>query len=160
MSAAYRLDRTQFVPRPREEVFAFFSDARNLERITPQFLHFHVLNAGSTAVHEGMLIDYRLRVFGVPLRWQSKIESFEPGEQFVDVQVRGPYRSWRHLHEFHDVPGGTQMIDCVEYELPWGPLGRLAHALFVRRTLKKIFDYRQHQIERLFIRPLAHSAFE
>jgi ligand-binding SRPBCC domain-containing protein len=160
MSARYRLDRTQFVPRPREEVFAFFSDARNLERITPEFLSFRVLNAGSTAVREGMRIDYRLKLCGVPFRWQSLIEAFAPGERFVDVQIRGPYRCWRHLHEFHDVPGGTQMIDCVEYELPLGPLGKLAHALFVRRTLNKIFDYRQHQIERLFIRPLAHSAVE
>ncbi|HUY92015.1 MAG TPA: SRPBCC family protein [Pirellulales bacterium] len=158
MNRSYRLERKQFVPRSRDAVFAFFSDARNLQRITPEFLHFHVLNAGSTAMHEGMRVDYRLRLFGIPLHWQSLIESFEPGKQFVDVQIRGPYRRWRHLHEFGDVPGGTQMIDRVDYEMPLGPLGALAHSLFVRRTLDKIFDYRQHQVERIFIRPLVHSA--
>lgn len=158
MIRSYRLERTQFVPRPREEVFGFFSDARNLERITPEFLHFHVLNAGPTAVYAGMRIEYRLRLFGIPFRWQSLIESFEPGARFVDAQTRGPYRSWRHLHEFRDAPGGTQMRDRVDYELPLGPLGAPAHALFVRRMLDKIFDYRQHQVERIFIRPLTPSA--
>ncbi|HVX60871.1 MAG TPA: SRPBCC family protein [Pirellulales bacterium] len=150
MSNWHRLERTQFVARPREEVFAFFSDARNLEQITPAFLQFRVLNEGATGVHAGMLIDYRLKLFGIPLRWQSQIEAFEPGEQFVDVQLRGPYRTWRHLHEFRDAPGGTQMIDRVDYALPFGPLGSLAHALFVRRTLGKIFDFRREKIEELF----------
>jgi ligand-binding SRPBCC domain-containing protein len=150
MSNCYRLERTQFVARPREEAFAFFSDARNLEQITPAFLHFRVLNEGATGVHAGMLIDYRLKLFGIPLRWQSQIEAFEPGEQFVDVQLRGPYRVWRHLHEFRDASGGTQMIDRVDYALPLGPLGSLAHALFVRRTLGKIFDFRREKIEELF----------
>lgn len=150
MSRNYRLERSQFVPRPRDEVFAFFSDVKNLERITPEFLHFHVLGEGSTGVHAGMLIDYRLKLFGVPLHWQSRIESFQPGEQFVDVQLRGPYRRWRHLHEFRDAPGGTLMLDQVDYELPLGPLGSLAHALFVRRTLGKIFDFRREKIGELF----------
>lgn len=150
MSGNYRLERTQFVPRPRDEVFAFFSDARNLEKITPEFLQFRVLNEGPTGVHAGMLIDYRLKLFGIPFRWQSQIESFEPGEQFVDVQLRGPYRRWRHVHEFREAPGGTQMFDRVEYALPFGPLGSLAHALFVRRTLGKIFDFRREKVEKLF----------
>ncbi len=150
MSRSYRLERTQLVPRPREEVFAFFSDAKNLEQITPAFLQFHVLNEGSTGVRAGMLIDYRLKLFGLPFRWQSQIASFEPGKQFVDVQLRGPYRSWRHLHEFRDVPGGTQMLDRVEYELPFGPLGSLAHVLFVRRTLGRVFDFRREKIEEIF----------
>lgn len=158
MTRSYRLERTQFVPRPRDEVFAFLSDARNLELITPKSLHFRVLNAGPTAVRAGMRIDYRLRLFGIPFRWQSLIETCEPGERFVDLQTRGPYRRWRHLHEFRDAPGGTQMLDCIDYELPLGPLGAPAHALFVRRTLDKIFDYRQHQIERIFIRPLTPTA--
>lgn len=150
MNRAYRLERTQFIPCPREEVFAFFSDARNLEHITPEFLQFHVLNEGPTDVYSGMLIDYRLKLFGVPFRWQSRIESFEPGRRFVDVQLRGPYRLWHHVHEFADVPGGTQMRDCVDYELPLGRLGQLAHALFVRRTLEKIFDFRRQQIAERF----------
>jgi len=156
MSRLYRLERTQFVPRPREEVFAFFSDAKNLERLTPAFLHFRVHNAGPTAVHAGTLIDYKLKLFGLPLRWQSRIDSFEPGRQFVDIQLRGPYRSWRHLHEFSDAPGGTQMLDQVDYELPLGPLGSLAHAVFVRRTLGKIFEFRRAQVEELFGKTAMH----
>jgi ligand-binding SRPBCC domain-containing protein len=150
MSRVYRLERTQFVPSPREQVFSFFSDARNLERITPEFLQFHVLNNGDTGIHEGMLIDYKLKLFGLPFRWQSRIEAFEPGCRFIDVQLRGPYRRWRHLHEFADVPGGTEMRDCVDYEMPLGPLGQLAHALFVRRTLGKIFDFRREKVEEIF----------
>ncbi len=150
MNRVYRLERTQFIPCPREQVFSFFADARNLERITPEFLQFHVLNDGDTGVREGMLIDYRLKLFGLPFRWQSRIEAFEPGCRFIDVQLRGPYRRWRHLHEFADVPGGTEMHDYVDYELPLGPLGQLAHALFVRRTLGKIFNFRQQEIARRF----------
>jgi hypothetical protein len=153
MSGIYRLKREQFVPRSREEVFAFFCDAKNLERLTPAFLHFRVLNAGPTAVDAGMLIDYQLKLFGLPFRWQSRIDSFEPGRRFVDVQLRGPYRSWRRLHEFTDAPGGAQMLDQVDYELPLGPLGSLARALFVRRMLSKIFDFRREKIEELFGTP-------
>lgn len=158
MSRVYRLERTQFIPCPREQVFGFFSDARNLERITPEFLQFHVLNDGDTPVHEGMLIDYTLKLFGMPFRWQSRIEAFEPGRRFVDVQLRGPYRRWRHLHEFTDVPGGTEMRDCVDYELPLGRLGQLAHAFFVQRTLGKIFDFRQQEIARRFAKPSSPTA--
>jgi ligand-binding SRPBCC domain-containing protein len=108
------------------------------------------------AVGEGATLDYRIRLFGVPMRWQSLIESFEPCVRFVDVQRRGPYREWRHWHEFRDARGGTMMADRVEYRMPLGPLGSLAHALFVRRTLKKIFDYRREAIEKIFeTRPAA-----
>jgi ligand-binding SRPBCC domain-containing protein len=147
----HRLVRTQIVPRPREEVFEFFSDAKNLEQLTPDFLRFHILLADPHAlVFEGMLIDYRLRLGGVPLRWQSRIESFDPPRKFIDVQTRGPYRSWRHVHTFEETAGGTRIIDDVDYELPLGLLGWLAHAMFVRRTLERIFDYRQAAVERLF----------
>lgn len=150
MGRTYQLKRTQFIPRPRDEVFAFFCDARNLERITPEFLHFHILLSEPARVHAGMTIDYRLRLFGLPFHWRSRIESFEPGVRFSDVQLRGPYRRWHHLHEFTDVEGGTQMFDRVEYEMPLGPLGTLAHALSVRRTLERIFDYRREAIARQF----------
>lgn len=146
----YILRRSQFVGHPPDEVFAFFSDARNLERITPQFLRFKVLSASSAAVREGTLIDYRLRLWGVALKWQSRIECFEPGRQFVDVQTRGPYRRWRHTHTFEEAPGGTRIVDEVHYELPFGPLGALAHAMFVQRMLRKIFDYREQAIAKIF----------
>jgi ligand-binding SRPBCC domain-containing protein len=151
MTHAYRLVRSQTVPRERNEVFGFFSDAKNLEQITPDFLKFHVLSAAAHApVFEGMLIDYRLRLSGVPFRWQSRIESFDPPHRFVDVQTRGPYRSWRHVHTFEEIAGGTSIVDEVDYELPLGFLGSVAHALFVRRALERIFEYREATVRRLF----------
>ncbi|HVZ89821.1 MAG TPA: SRPBCC family protein [Polyangia bacterium] len=100
----------------------------------------------------GAIIEYRLSLFRFPFRWRTVIEVFEPGSRFIDVQANGPYALWRHLHEFVDVPGGTMIRDRVEYALPLGPLGELAHALFVRRQLEQIFDYRRSVIERDFAR--------
>lgn len=145
-----RLERVQRVPRPLDEVFAFFEDARNLEAITPPFLRFRILTSPPITMSAGALIDYRLHLFGVPLRWRTRIESYEPGRSFVDVQIAGPYRLWRHLHEFTPVPGGTEIRDRVDYTLPFGPLGRLVHRAFVKRTLARIFDYRRDTIDRLF----------
>lgn len=98
----------------------------------------------------GALLDYELRLFGVPLRWRALIEAFEPESGFTDVQLVGPYRSWRHSHAFVEVAGGTEMRDVVVYELPFGWLGRLAHALLVRRTLERIFEHRRRAIAALF----------
>jgi len=146
----YRLERTTFIPRPRSEVFAFFSDAANLERITPSSLKFHIITPQPIAMHAGTLIDYELRLHGIPLRWRTLIETFDPPNGFSDLQLRGPYRLWRHHHTFEDAPGGTTMNDRVDYELPFGPLGTLAHALFVRRSVNQIFDYRTQVIRDLF----------
>jgi hypothetical protein len=143
------LERSQLVPRPRAEVFAFFADAHNLEAITPSFLRFRILTPAPIAMAPGTLIDYRLQLAGVPLSWRTRIEAFTPGERFVDVQLRGPYRRWHHLHTFEDAPGGTRVRDRVEYVLPFGPLGTLAHALVVRRALARIFDHRAEVIGRL-----------
>lgn len=144
------LERTQFLPRPREEVFAFFEDAKNLEAITPPFLRFRVTTPAPIAMHEGTLIEYRLSLFGVPFGWKTRIDEYEPGVRFVDRQLEGPYRLWRHTHTFEDVAGGTRMTDRVEYELPLGPLGNIAHALFVKRTVAKIFDHRAEVIGKRF----------
>jgi ligand-binding SRPBCC domain-containing protein len=144
-----RLVRRQFIARPVDEVFAFFAEAGNLEAITPAFLHFRITTPTPIEMAPGTLIDYRLRLFGCPFSWRTRIETFEPTRRFTDVQLRGPYRRWHHLHEFSEVDGGTMMVDCVEYELPLGPLGGLAHALFVRRTLERIFDYRRDRVEKL-----------
>jgi hypothetical protein len=144
------LERTQVVPRPRSEVFPFFADARNLEDITPGFLRFRILPPVPRPVRAGSRIDYRLSLFGVPLGWRTLIEDFRPEERFVDLQLRGPYRLWRHTHLFEEVPGGTRVTDRVEYALPLGPLGKLAHALFVRRTLERIFDFRRDRIAERF----------
>ena len=152
-ASGYLLRRSQLVARPPNEVFTFFSETTNLEQITPRFLKFQVLAASSATVNEGTMIDYRLRLWGVALKWQSRIEGFEPPRQFVDVQVRGPYRRWRHTHTFEEAPGGTRIVDEVHYEMPLGPLGTLAHALFVGRMLRKIFDYREQAIGEAFGTP-------
>jgi ligand-binding SRPBCC domain-containing protein len=140
------LERSQLLPRPRAEVFAFFGNARNLEVITPDFLRFEILPPVPAQMAEGVLIDYRLSLFGVPFRWRTRIAAWVPEIRFVDVQVRGPYARWHHTHTFEDVPGGTMVGDRVEYRLPLGPLGEIAHPVLVRRTLERIFDHRQRRV--------------
>ncbi|MBV8629677.1 MAG: SRPBCC family protein [Silvibacterium sp.] len=143
------LERSLLIPRPRAEVFAFFADACNLERITPAFLHFHILTPAPIPMRSGALIDYELRLYGVRFRWKTLIEEFAPMSHFVDVQLTGPYRRWHHTHTFEDAPGGTRMYDRVVYEMPLGPFGAIAGALFVRRSLDRIFDYRNKTISEL-----------
>jgi len=143
----YTLTREQRLDGTPDEVFPFFADARNLERITPPWLQFHVVNAPE--MRQGALIEYRLRLHGVPIRWLTRIEEWTPGERFVDVQLRGPYALWHHTHEFApDGDDGTVMRDVVRYALPLWPLGEAAHALVVRRDLERIFDYRRAEVAR------------
>ncbi|MEZ4261862.1 MAG: SRPBCC family protein [Polyangiaceae bacterium] len=146
----WSLERSQLIPRPRDEVFQFFEDASNLARITPPFLGFRILTPTPIPMGEGTLIDYRISIFGVPVRWRTRIELYERGVRFVDTQLRGPYRLWRHTHEFEDVRGGTSMLDRVEYAIGFGPFGSLARVLFVRRMLDRIFDYRREVVAQLF----------
>jgi len=145
------LHREQIIRRPRAEVFAFFSDAANLERLTPPFLRFRIVTPSPIVMREGTLIDYRLSLFGVPFSWRTRIELVVPDIRLVDLQLRGPYKLWRHLHEFEDVDGGaaTRMIDHVEYAPPLGVLGDAARVLFVRRIVNTIFDYRADTIDSL-----------
>lgn len=150
MPKTYILERTQLIERPLEEVFAFFSDAKNLEAITPAFLKFRITTPGEIAMRPGTVIDYRLQMLGIRFNWQTQIESFEPGREFVDIQARGPYRLWRHTHRFFAVNNGTVMTDRVEYQLYLGPVGNLVNAVFVRRSLAKIFDYRYRSVAELF----------
>ena len=150
MMKVFRLERTQLIPRPRSEVFAFFSDAGNLERLTPDFLNFRILTPTSNDVRAGVLIDYELTLYHVPIRWRTQIESFEPESFFTDIQLSGPYRYWHHRHEFSDVPGGTAMRDIVDYEVPLGPLGQIANQLFVRHSLGQIFAYRYNVVADIF----------
>ena len=144
----HRLERTQLIPRSCDEVFPFFADASNLEAITPPFLRFRILTPTPIEMRAGARIDFALKLFGVPVRWRTC--SVEPGVRFVDEQESGPYAFWRHVHEFEARGGSTMMRDTVEYAEPLGPLGRLAHALFVERTLDRIFDFRRDTIRRLF----------
>jgi len=146
----HELEREQWVPRPPEEVFAFFSDAHNLEAITPPFLRFDVRAVSTAAMEAGTRLDYRLRVRGLPLRWRSVIEAWEPPRRFVDVQTKGPYRLWHHTHEFEPRDGGTLIRDRVRYEVPLGALGELAAGALVARDLAEIFRYRHAQIAARF----------
>ena len=146
----YRLQRSLFLPRPRQEVFAFFSDAGNLERITPPFLHFHITTPRPIEMGAGTLIDYNLRLYGIPLHWRTLIETFDPPVSFSDVQLKGPYRRWHHRHEFLEVPGGTEMRDSVDYDLPFPVFAPIVHSLFVRRSVQQIFDYRNKVISEIF----------
>lgn len=144
------LRRQQLVPRARPEVFSFFSDAHNLERLTPSSLRFKILTPNPIAMREGTLIDYELRLSGIPLRWETEIERWEPDVAFVDVQRRGPYKHWRHTHTFSEAPLGTLVADEVEYALPFGVLGDLVHVAIVARQLDEIFSYRAKVIEEIF----------
>jgi ligand-binding SRPBCC domain-containing protein len=145
-----QFEQRQRLPLPPEQAFEFFGDARNLEAVTPRWLHFRIESLDSPRLEEGALISYRLRVRGIPVRWTTRIVSWEPGRRFVDEQVRGPYKLWEHTHWFEpDGQGGTLMTDRVRYAMPFGPLGRIAHRLFVRRDLRKIFDYRRERIAAL-----------
>jgi ligand-binding SRPBCC domain-containing protein len=144
---ACRLSAELYLPQPRDEVFAFFADATRLEDLTPPWLHFHVLTPPPIHMHEGTLIDYRLRVHGLPMRWQSRISVWDPPYQFVDEQTRGPYRLWRHAHQFEVCGSGTLCRDIVEYRAPGG---WLVDRVFVRADLRKIFSYRQRRLAELF----------
>lgn len=145
------LQVVQDVPLPRHEVFPFFADPANLEGITPPWLAFRVLTPAPLPKGEGALFEYRLKVRGLPVRWRTLIEAHVEGERFVDRQLAGPYALWHHTHLFEDLPGGgTRIIDRVRYRLGWSLLGRLAHALWVRRDLEAIFAYRRRVIEERF----------
>jgi ligand-binding SRPBCC domain-containing protein len=147
------LERSQRVEVPVEQAFDFYVDALNLEPMTPPWLHFEVTTPGELRLRQGTLLDYKLRLHGVPVRWQTRIETWEPSLRFVDTQRKGPYSLWEHTHLFEkDGETATIIHDRVRYAIPLGPLGALAHLLFVRRDLRRIFDYRREAVsERLVL---------
>ena len=149
----YNLNRDLWVPRPLPDVFEFFSRADNLQRITPPWMMFRILTPGPIEMKEGAIIAYALRVRGIPLRWLTQIERWDPPFEFIDVQTKGPYKLWRHTHRFSAVEGGTLIVDTVEYALPFGVLGRLTHRIQVAQDLSRIFDYREHRVRELFACP-------
>lgn len=143
----HTLRRRQWIPRPIDEVFEFFSDARNLEEITPPWLGFRIQTPGPIRLATGTRIRYRLGLHGIPLGWTTAIRQWRPPLRFVDVQLSGPYRLWHHTHRFEAKDGGTLMTDIVRYRLPMGIIGRVVHRLKVRRDVERIFDYRFRRIQ-------------
>lgn len=144
------LVQTQVLDGTPEEVFPFFADAHNLEAITPPLLRFRVVTPAPIAMHEGTLIEYRLRIHGMPVRWRTRIMEWQPPQRFVDTQIRGPYALWHHTHTFEaQADGRTLMTDTVRYAIGFGPLGGLAHRLFVRRDVERIFEHRARVIPAL-----------
>jgi hypothetical protein len=141
-----------FIDRPLDEVFAFFADPYNLEKITPPLLRFEVATVSTEEIGEGTIIDYRLKLHGLPMKWRTLIREWRPGELFVDFQLKGPYRIWNHTHRFTAIAGGTAMSDRVDYELPLGPVGGLARPLVIA-DVRKIFDFRRETILAHFLRP-------
>ncbi|HLJ86787.1 MAG TPA: SRPBCC family protein [Candidatus Angelobacter sp.] len=154
MSRPYQLRSEQWVPQPIERVFEFFSDAGNLERITPNWLGFEILTARPIAMGVGSLIDYRIRWHGLPMTWRTEIQRWEPPVLFQDIQLKGPYRLWQHTHRFEAVEGGTCLFDDVEYALPFGVLGRAIHAITIRKNLENIFMHRRACIQAIFGGPV------
>jgi ligand-binding SRPBCC domain-containing protein len=132
-----------WLPRARPEVFEFFADALNLEKITPPFLKFHVVTAPPIRMREGSEIEYRLKIHGIPVRWRSRITVWDPPYRFIDEQLRGPYRLWRHEHRFIEDSEGTSCEDNVEYS-PLG--GALLNKLLVERDVRQIFAYRSKRL--------------
>lgn len=146
----YTLEREQHLPGAPDDVFPFFADAGNLEAITPPSLRFEIVTPRPIAMRMGALIEYKLRMRGLPISWLTRIEEWVEGVRFVDMQLRGPYALWHHTHEFEPArSGGTVMRDTVRYALPGGPLGALPHAVFVRGELDRIFAHRERRVAEL-----------
>jgi len=136
-----------WLPRRRDEIFQFFADPRNLDRLTPSWLQFRILSPADIAMRKGTLLDYRLRIRGVPIRWQSEISSWNPPDSFVDRQTKGPYSLWVHEHTFAPHNGGTLVGDNVEYAVPGGTI---VQKLLVAPDIAKIFNYRHRVLQELF----------
>jgi len=139
------------VPIPIREAFEFFSNPRNLERLTPDLVHFQFLTPPPERVSPGTILEYRLRLYRIPVKWRTRIESVEAPISFIDVQEKGPYAMWRHTHSFREVDAThTEIRDKVEFAMPLGPLGEIAYRVLVAGSLQQIFDYREAALRRLF----------
>lgn len=146
----YKLSMVTTISAPIDKVFDFFSRAENLQQITPPWLDFRFVTPPPSEITRGTKIKYALKLRRIPINWVTEISVWEPPFRFIDTQLSGPYRKWIHEHRFEMIEDSTRMTDTVEYELPFGPLGHLAHKIFVKSDLIKIFTYRHSQIKKLF----------
>lgn len=141
------LHRSQRLDGSPEDVFPFFADAGNLDAITPPLLRFRTITPGPVEMARGTVIQYALRLHGMPMGWTTSIQAWEPPHRFVDVQISGPFGMWHHEHRFEAAPGGgTTMTDVVHHGVGWGPFGRIARRAFVLRDVETIFDHRARVI--------------
>jgi ligand-binding SRPBCC domain-containing protein len=146
----YQLECETLIETSLPETFAFFQDPNNLSKITPPWMGFEVISKDRVEMRKGAEIEYRIRWMGLPLHWKTLISEYEPPFLFVDKQLNGPYALWRHRHTFAASPAGTIVGDHLDYALPLGVFGRVAHGLLVGRQLREIFAYRQKQLSRIF----------
>jgi ligand-binding SRPBCC domain-containing protein len=146
----FEINMKQYINKPLDVVFQFFSKPENLEMITPKSLSFNILTPIPIRMEKGSLIDYTIRLFGIPIHWRSLISDYEPPFRFVDQQIKGPYTFWHHTHTFQAVEGGVEIIDKIKYSLPMGWLGTLVHSIWVRKDLEKIFEHRKTVIQNYF----------
>ena len=146
----YTLDSIQFINKPIEDVFEFFSNPDNLSVITPPKLGFKILTPTPIKMSVGRLIDYKIYLMGIPIHWRTLITNFDPPHTFIDQQIKGPYTIWHHTHTFQKVDGGVEIKDRVVYSIPFSILGRILNFLWIRKDLENIFNYRKKVIDELF----------
>ncbi len=146
----YIFEKRTYFDRPRDVIFSFFSNAENLNKVTPKKLHFKILTDLPISMKKGTLIDYKLRIYYIPIHWRTEIKEWNPPHQFIDIQLIGPYRKWIHMHQFIAQENGTVMIDRVKYAIPGGFLVPLFHKLIVKKDIEKIFEYREKKFKEFF----------
>jgi ligand-binding SRPBCC domain-containing protein len=150
MATTRTLKRTTIINRSLGVVFDFFSKAENLNKLTPSNLHFKILSPLPVKMQPGTLIDYQLRLMGVPFKWQTEITVWEPPHRFIDIQKKGPYKLWIHEHIFEEKEGKTIMYDLIEYKFPGGIFESFIHHFFVKKGLQNIFGYREKTCMEIF----------
>ena len=148
----YKIETSQYIKRSLAEVFDYFSRPENLAEITPSELNFRILTPQPLEMKQGTIIDYTIKLFKIPIHWRTLITVFEPPYRFVDEQIKGPYKLWHHTHIFKEITGGVEIHDSVSYSIPFGLLGRLLHAVWIRRDLERIFEHRKNVIDQIFSR--------
>lgn len=154
----YTFETQTILTKSLQEVFPFFANAENLDAVTPPWLKFEILTPLPIEMKVGTKVDYRLRLHGIPIRWRSEITEWDPPHKFTDVQLKGPYRFWKHEHFFVSEGNQTRMIDRVEYDVPGWIFAPIVHSLFVKLDLERIFDYREKKFLEIFSMGNAHQS--